>query len=513
MEIVKVKKIVSLFLLFLISSFLFFPITVYGQLNIEDELSLDNESYSLLETLTVNGNSYQIISYQNGDVILIDGQDNLVLDTSTLEEVFTVKGFKDTFIQNGITYSRFESVYLALSNMYDNAELANNLMSWITLGAVIVGVSSIVVGGIALPLIAIVGAVKFATSYIVDNIQYPLNTADNLLESLEDLNQGSVSSEDYFDILSLNEQITDELSDLNSQLLMNIVGFGNVAYYEALYKIANVLEVLSSDNANNLRSQASSIEISQTELEQTLIWLETLNTNSIISEAGSKSDNYISLQNNRIESIKSDFENELNKYNNQLVAAQSEISNQVAKGADISLSNSIIIQADAKITIAENHASEYEYRTATAYLVDASILLQQARDSAIVSLIIHQAEIAISEAQNVINQKSSNGADVTHAVSKLNEAKTSLQNSKSLLTTNTHEATISASKAETYANEAKGLAEIALDPIYTQEDPNTPPPESPSTGLYLSQESILIIILMAIVVIVGIFIISKKGKK
>jgi len=508
----ELKKFYAAFIfLLLVSSILFFPETGQAQRDMGYELSSINETYKHLDSLTVYGKPYQIISYQNDEVILLDNQGNLVLDTLTLQEVYKVKGFKDLFVQNGITTSQYTTIYSSLNTLYTNAKSVDDLMTWITIAAGILGVASIFVGGIAIPIATVVGAVKVATIFIKDNIQQPLNTAYNLHRKMGELIEDSVS-QDYIEILSLSVQLREELDDLSNQLILKIDGFGNVAYYEALYKIADALEFLSSENANNLRNYAFDIEISQNNLETSLTWLKSLNTNSIIANADSKTNNYISLQNSRINSRITDFENELNNVNVQIFNAQANITYYASQGADISIPNSFITQANLKIELAENYASRHEYRTAKNYLMEASNLSDKAIETVLVSLLIHQAELKVSEAQSIINQKLSKGADVASAELKLNEATMLLQNSKSLLSTIPEDAKSLANDAMSYAEEARLAAETAVESSPGKTDQTTTQSEdTSSTALQLPQEIIyIIIILITIAIIIGAIVVIKK---
>ena len=505
------------FLLVLTSTTVLTPAMVFAQGEMDFELSGVDETYVTLDSIMVSGASYDIISYQNGDVVLLNGQGELVLDSLLLNEVFTVKSYKDLFTQNGITNSKFNTVSSALNTLHSNAELVSDVMTWLAIGATLLGIGSLLIGGVAIPFAAIVDAVAFVTSYVTNNLQTPLSTANLLQQEMNSLAGADSSSSKYSSILSMSVQLRDELSDLNNKLILSISGYGNIAYYEALYTIADAIEGLSSDYARDLRNQAFNIETSQKTLESSLDWLESLNVDVITSNSNSQANTYSSSQKSRLASRLTNYQSELNAVNIQIENAEDDVVNRASQGADISVSNSFIIQTSSKIEIAENHASRYEYRTALLSLGEASSLSQKAIDCARISLIIHQVEVKIDETQNVINNKASKGANVETATSKLNEAKTAVQNSKSLLASNPSTAEQIANNALSYVNDAALDAEMAAEPQYAkeeemQEQVSTSENERDTSGQLPAEFLYVILLLIAIVIVLVlvIFVIYRK---
>jgi len=441
-----------------------FSLPVMAQSDMSYELSTENETYSILDTLAVNEVTYRLIVYQNGEVILLDNDGGLVLNTDLMKEVYGVKSFKDLFMQKGIIKAKYENAYSILDNLYANAKLVDNMMTWIAIAATLLGVSSILIGGAAIPVMVIVDAVKFATTYMTNNIQQPLNTAYELKSKMIELDSGRLSTSGYREVLSLSVDLRNQLNDLNNQLILTVVGYGSVVYYEALYMIADLVEVLSQDNANSLKKYASEIEESQEMLQAVLNWLKTLDIDTVTQSALSQIDGYVSLQNSRISSRKKDFQTTKEDVQETLSSAQKEISDYAAKGADVSIPNLLITEANSRIQTGETYLLRYEIRTGKQILMEASDLIEKARSAASVSLMIHQVEREINEAQDVINQKVANGANVSQATSELNLARSSLGNAKSLLANSSEEARRNADEAATYVEAARELAEQAVIP-------------------------------------------------
>ncbi|MBI4258108.1 MAG: hypothetical protein HY619_04060 [Thaumarchaeota archaeon] len=353
-----------------------FPLEAFAQRGMASELSSENETW-VMHNLVVAGAQYTLVTYSNGDVLLLDGKDGLVTIVSTLEDVYGVKSFKDIFADNGLTSTNVQKISESLDSLHSNAKLVNDIMTWVAIAAAAAGIASIFVGGVAIPIAIVVGAVKFSTHYIVENTERPKATASELRNLLAELERGNAKFQDYKQALVLASKLRSQLKDLNSQLILQVTGFGNLAYYKALYSIADVVSGVAGEQAKNLRQYGSAIEKSQSELEAALGWLDKLDTESIQQAATIQTNNYMKLQASRIESRKRVYESLFSQTQSLLVDARNKVNTASQKGLNALGAYSILSQAESKMDDAKNRGVRFEYRSAIALLTETSKSSQQ----------------------------------------------------------------------------------------------------------------------------------------
>lgn len=490
-----------------------------AQSDIGYELSAENESYRVLDTLNVNGAIYQIIIYPNNEVILVSGP-RLVTDTSTMTQIYKVKAYRDQFAQLSITSDRYGRLYNALDSLYANTKSLNDIMYAVDALMALLGIAGIAISGpgglvIVIPYATVSLAVHTVISYILNNVGPMKEKALVLKNKLAQMNGAG----DYAEVLSLTSDLRSAMSDFNGHLTLTIAGYGNVLYCKALYGIADGIAKVpgGTGTADSVRSYATAIEASQKEIQSFLDWSNSLDVSQIQQSAESQTTSYISLQSARLDARKSDFDNALVNVQNLYSTAQSEISRAGSEGADISYASALMTQAETRISNAKTLADQYLFRSGKDQLPEASSVIQKARKVASAALVIHQAEMKIDDAQNVINQKATAGADVSQATSKLNEAKTALSNAKSSITNDPDVATRYANDAIRYAEEAKNLALSATTPQQTvQPAPEQPSPSPAGPSTPPKPEStlwIVIFILLGLTVVASVLIYRTHSRR
>jgi len=471
---------------------LLMPITASAQSGMAYELAGDGETYAS-EYIYVSGIRYKMVNYQRGGQdtgsIVLDGSGNLVTDSSQLNEIYGIKAYQELFLQNGVTTTKYYAIHSTLSDLYTSTKNVEDVMIWLSVVATVLGIASILIGGEAIPIAVIVGTVTYATHYIAENIQTPLNTASELRTKMSNIGSGYGSTSDYEEILMLNDQLRNELEDINNQFILDVAGFGKTTMCSAINGIADGIDWVASDTADDLRNWASNIEQEQKELDETLTWLGTIQSSYVIQSATNLMNDYVSNQNSRITTRQSEFNTKLNNIQMEISSVTSEVNGYGFQGADITVASSLLSQANSKTESAQNILTQYKFRTASSTLDEALSLAQDAKTAGSISLIISQAEETIDEVQGIINQKSSAGADVSEAISALNNAKTYVRNAKmSLSSISFDSARAYANNALSYAGSAKTLASNAVIPTPTPSPsptptvPPTPIPTPPTPG-------------------------------
>lgn len=367
------------------------------------ELSAKNENF-VSNDIYVKGERYVIVTYDNDEVLLIDDAGLLVSSTSTLNEVFEVKSFRELFNQSNLTSNNIVPIYDSIDILHSNAKLVNDLMTWLTVAAIILGISSIVVGGIAIPLTVIVSSVKFATNYIVDDIQTPRATISDLLSIIEKTESKNAEPLLFEQSLNKVDETKVQLTEFNNQLILDVTGIGNVAYYNALYFIADAIESVAGDQATDLRRYASIIETSQLQLDNALDWLNTLNTNNIQQSAATKTNNFIQLHKLRIETRSNEYSLVLSSTQNVLTEVRNNLNIASQKGYQTTEAYRVLSMTEPQIDTAKALANEYMFRTAMNMLEESTTSLQQ-----IDSLIVRpEATTTTSSATSITTNTESN---------------------------------------------------------------------------------------------------------
>jgi hypothetical protein len=227
---------------------------------------------------------------------------------------------------------------------------------------------------------------------------------------------------------------------------------------EILYKIGDAGSNLPlvGDTAKEIKKAGSSMMESQRILSSSIEWLSTLQVDQIKYEANMLAQTMMNSQEQRIRKLQEDFNSAVNVLNNDLAQARSQIANAASQGADVTLANSLIQQASLKLDEAKIQADNYRFKTAKIALNESSVKISNARLASTLSIDIHKVELKFAEVQNIIDQKSSIGADVSSAQNKLNEAKAALSNAKSFLNS------LDFNSAKNQISLASSLAEEAL---------------------------------------------------
>ncbi len=419
---------------------------------------------------------YEIIQYQNGETVVQDSGGVLVTSTSVLTEVFGIRSYQELFVQYEIMSAKYGTIHSALTTLQSNVKLLRNVWGLVTLIMGILGIASIVVGGVAIPLSVLTGIVAVATQFILNNIESPLNTVSTIRMKIDAFAGVSISTANYKEILSLTRQLRTELTDLKNHLILKATEGVSVAYYRALYIIADLISRVNADLGSKIRGYASEIEQSQQQIESSLQWLESFDEQPINQQAAAKTGTYMSLQHARLTSKQKDFDNSLDSLRSQLSEAQSQISTVANQGADVSYANSVIAQANGMLQTAQTQVLSYLFRTATSTLDSAQTLIQKAKTAASIAGIIHQAELALSEARAIIAQKVAQGANVEEAQASADTSTNYLNNAKSMLVSGSLElAAANANNALNIAQNAKLIAQRSAVPQLPK-----PPTEQPS---------------------------------
>ncbi len=347
-----------------------FPLQSFAQAGVAYELSAEKETW-VTENLSASGVGYTMVTYPNGEVIILDMKGELVTTKSTLEEVYGIKSFKILFAKNNLTSTEVGKIKEALDSLNTNAKLVNDIMTIVTIAAAAAGIASIFVGGVAIPIALVVGAVKVTTQYVVENTEKPKSTSVELVNLLTRLEGGNMVLADYKQALTLAVKLREQIKDLNSKLILQVTGLGSIAYHKALSTIADTI------SNQDLKKYAASVEKSQTELDNSLKWLDRLDVDNIKQLAITQTNEYMRLQTARIESRKKLYESTLNSAQGLIAGVKQDLTVASRSGIDASVPLRLLSEIEPKIKDARNHATNYEYRSAMDLLAEATSSLHQ----------------------------------------------------------------------------------------------------------------------------------------
>ena len=351
-------------------------VPVFAQENIANELSKENEQY-VVDNIIVRGERYSVVTYDNGEVLLLDDVSILITSTSTLNDVFGVKSFRELFNQNNLTSNNIATIYNSIDIIHTNAKFINEIMAWLTLVAGMLGIISIVVGGIAIPLTLMIGAVKIATNYIGNNIKIPRATISDLLSTIEKTEGIEAEPLLFEQTLNKVDETKTQLTELNNELILDITGIENLAYYNAIYLIGDAIELVAEDQALDLFEYGYHIETSQKHLENTLVWLNTLNTENIKQLATTKTNDYTQMHNQRIETRTTEYRSFLTTTQSLLTEKRNNLNTASQQGYQTTEAYRVLSATETKIDNAKEFATEYRFRTAMDMLEESTVSLQQ----------------------------------------------------------------------------------------------------------------------------------------
>lgn len=453
-ELLLRKSLTSIFLILLL--LLKVPLVLADSM--PNELSFGNEQYYVADTIRYFGDNYQIIVYQNGDTIVLDSSGNLVTNPSILNNVYLIEGYKNVFSKYNVKKDKYSTISEALTNYYNSLGALTNpalRVALTVLGSAIGTVSLPIIGTISGPVI--VNMLIDLAERLREGSKVPQSTVDKILENFALIENGEVTSKTYEDILQLSILLKNQLNDWSSQFM--VLGY-NVwgSLGEILYKIGDAGSNLPlvGDTAKEIKKAGSSMMESQRILSSSIEWLSTLQVDQIKYEANMLAQTMMNSQEQRIRKLQEDFNSAVNVLNNDLAQARSQTANAASQGADVTLANSLIQQASLKLDEAKIQADNYRFKTAKIALNESSVKISNARLASTLSIDIHKVELKFAEVQNIIDQKSSIGADVSSAQNKLNEAKAALSNAKSFLNS------LDFNSAKNQISLASSLAEEAL---------------------------------------------------
>lgn len=435
------------------------------------ELAFENETFSTTQSVSYLGSVYEIVTYQNGDNVLFDSSGSLVTNTDTLNGAYLISGYQQAFSKYGITEAKYSALPNAISNYRNSLGVLTNPASATVLGLLGAGL-----GTIALPVVgtvsgaAIIGALIFVAGRLGDTAKTPQSTADQILADFAQIKSGQATPKTYENVLTHSDQFKSQMKDWESQFIVlgnNVWG----SLGDIIYKIgdagANLWGV--GDISKQIRSAGDNMIESQTTFSTTLEWLSTWNANQVKEDATSIAQKMMDSQKQRIRSLQSNFETLVGSVKDAYTKAQHQANEVASQGADISYANVLLQQSSSKIEQATSEAGNYQFKTARSILGEATNIILNSQAASNISLTIHKAEVKIAEAQNIISQKTANGADTQQAQAKLDSAKTSLSSAKNFLTSANFESAISqSSNALSMAQEAKNLADSASIPSQLQ---------------------------------------------
>ncbi|MEM3886518.1 MAG: hypothetical protein QXO82_05620 [Candidatus Methanomethylicia archaeon] len=470
--------------------------------SIPDELSFGNEQYSLTDSIKYNNKVYQIITYQNGDTIVLDASESLVTNPNILNDVYLIRGYKIIFLKYGIEKSKFSIISEAINSYYDSLEILKNPA--LPILATFIGTISLpIIGTISLPVI--VGVLSTLAENLRNGAKIPKSTVDRILENFVIIERGDASPKTYEEILQLSMLLRNQLNDWSGQFM--ILGY-NVwgSLGDILYKIGDAGSnfPIVGNIAKDIKNAGSRMMESQKILTSSINWLSTLQVEQIKSDANTLANTMINSQEQRIKKLQEDFNSLSTVVYNDLAQAQTQINNAALQGADVTAANLLLQQASLKLEQAKSQVNNYYFKTAKSTLNDTSKLISDSKLALTLAINIHEIELKIEKIQEVINQKNAMGIDVSNAQKKLNDAKTALSNAKSFLSSidfyNTkNQISVATSLAEEALNIANALTSTPKMPFVAQ--------------LELEHILLVILVIIVILIILLVYIILKKRTK
>jgi len=473
-----------------------------------NELSFGNEQYYVTDTIRYFGNNYQIIVYQNGDTIVLDSSGNLVTNPNILNNVYLIEGYKTSFSKYNVQKDKYSTISETLTNYYNSLGVLTNPTSRLAL-TVLAGA----IGTVSLPIIGTISCVVIVDVLIKlaeqlrEGSKVPQSTVNKILENFALIGNGEATPKTYEDILQLSILLKNQLNDWSGQFM--VLGY-NVwsSLGEILYKIGDAGSNLPlvGDTAKEIKKAGSSMMESQRILSSSIEWLSTLRVDQIKYEANMSAQTMINSQEQRIRKLQDNFNSAVNVLNNDLAEARTQIANIASQGADVTLANSLIQQASLKLDEARIQADNYRFKTAKIALNESSMKISYAKLASTLSIDIYKVELKFAEAQKIIDQKSSTGANVSSARNKLYEAKTALSNAKSFLNS------LDFDNAKDQISLASSLAEEALN--IANSITNVPKSTSIlSEGKIFIQIELEHILLIAIIILTSLLVYVTLKKK
>ncbi len=486
------------------------------------EIAYAQETYRFEDSINVQGIKYDIYGIYSGSSFqlyaVLDSYGNIKSDQTILQSIFYTKELHDKFSDVGF-FDHYETIYDVLKSIQTTSKSAKDTMTWVTVATWFLNL----VGAVYPPALAVSVPAATIATYITNGLNTLVTTLESTSGSFGTVSQirthistitsGQASATNYEEILRLNSDLKTQIEDVKNDMILNIVGYGNLAIGEGLKSIGSAIKPHKDDWGTKLESYGANMTKAFKDLDDEINWLKKIDETQIKNDATTFSQNQINSFNSRITQRNQEINNKKDSVSSSILNVRTIINSTSSQGADVSKSYQILSSAETSVNNAVELKGEFKFNSAIAKLDDAEDTAEKAKTDAETSLEIHNADDILTSALNEINNSVTRNANVSSARSAYDETTEICKDAKTKYYSEDYlNAKLKASECKSKAENALKLAREAPIITTTTTTIEVIPPTNPLSGFIVFVTSPMgVIIIFIILVILGLIVLYKKG--